>query len=367
MEIMILEKIHRNPFIIRVGCDGRPDPELAGKLVSLIITASECKVHSVLFAPPAEYAGFLDRVVKNIISNNQIIEVIYDENEAERDEAGNHIIYRDNRMVCLRDCAKSKKYSINIAATPDNVVFTSKIAALITNIMGFPGFLSFGVRFSIYELLNNIVEYGVDKVDQARINIGLEREEDKLIVSLADEGMEFDPTLCKEFNLESYLRSGRKRGLGLMMIKKMTQTMQYVRDKGYNRTIIERNVPGEESPGKEESMSPLKVGAPQAVNGGFNQIDLKGDLDSNGALILEELMHTLLNEKTLKVILDFQDVTFVASAGVGMLLGLVSALRKEGGRVLFVNVSPNVKSVFGLLNLNDYFEFSSAEEALRQG
>jgi len=47
--------------------------------------------------------------------------------------------------------------------------------------------------------------------------------------------------------------------------------------------------------------------------------------------------------------------------GVGMLLGLVSSIRKEGGEVTFAGVSHHVKSVFELLNLNEYFVFSDSE------
>ena len=66
----------------------------------------------------------------------------------------------------------------------------------------------------------------------------------------------------------------------------------------------------------------------------------------------------------MKVILDFEKVSFVSSAGVGVILGLVSTLREKGGEVYFVNLSPKVKSVFGLLNLDDYFKVVDADELI---
>lgn len=362
----MLERIKRDPFIIRVGCDEPPGRKFADKLISLILIASECRVDSILITPAGNVSDFEDDVIRNIIDRNRIIEMANDSEEPIRDERGNYVICRDGGIVCLRDCSDGNKYSISVAANMDNVVFVPKIAALISNIMGFSGVLSFGVRFSIYELLDNIVEYGVNDVDRARVEIGLRGEGDKLAVSITDEGIEFDSTSGKEFDLESYLRSGGKRGLGLMMIKKMNKGMQYARDKGYNRIVIEKDVLCEEPSWKENAMSSFKADISQAGEGGACRVDLKGDLDSKGALSLEKLMNDLLDKKIRYAILDFEDVTFVSSAGVGMLLGLVSSLRRDNGRVIFINVSQKVKSVFGLLNLNDYFEFSSPDELVNR-
>ncbi|MBN2071086.1 MAG: anti-sigma factor antagonist [Candidatus Krumholzibacteriota bacterium] len=359
---MILEEIKFTPFIIRVSGDEKPTPEFAIKLISLVHTAVECRLERILLAPPDDYTVFMENVVKNIIDNNGIIKRTAEKSRLEKDVEGNDIICNEEKFICIRNRMTPDKYSLRIMATMDNVELAPKVSAMITNILGFPGFISFGVRFSVYELLNNIVEYGIYRIDKEWIDLEIEKENDRLLISIADEGIEFDPTSSDEFNLDNYLKGGAKRGLGLMMIKKLNEKMKYARERKTNRVVIEKFVPGEDIPGKERNMTPLNIGVPKSVGEGIYKIELSGDLDSKGALILEETMNALLERKIHNVILDFDKLTFISSAGVGMLLGLVSSLRREKGQATFINVSEHVRSVFNLLNLNDYFEFSTPEE-----
>ena len=102
-------------------------------------------------------------------------------------------------------------------------------------------------------------------------------------------------------------------------------------------------------------MSQFEVGEPRIIRDGARLFHLTGDLETKGALVIEDLINNLVEENWLNVVLDFEKVPFVSSAGVGVLLGMVSTLRDKGGEVYFTNLSPKVKSVFGLLNLDDYF------------
>ena len=110
-------------------------------------------------------------------------------------------------------------------------------------------------------------------------------------------------------------------------------------------------------------MNQFTVGEPVRTKDGSYLIVLEGDLDTKGALVMEDLMTQLLDMKMFRVIFDFEKVPFVSSAGVGILLGIVSSLREENGEVTLLNVSPKVKSVFGLLNLDDYFAIIDTQES----
>ena len=86
--------------------------------------------------------------------------------------------------------------------------------------------------------------------------------------------------------------------------------------------------------------------------------------DAKGALVMEDLMERLLQKQMHRIRLDFDDVPFISSAGVGILLGMASSLRAEGGDISFVNVSPKIRSVFRLLNLDDFFEITDSPQPM---
>ena len=105
-------------------------------------------------------------------------------------------------------------------------------------------------------------------------------------------------------------------------------------------------------------MTPVKINKSKGAENGIKMIKLRGEIDSQGALSLEKLMNELLDEKRHKIELNFSEVTFVSSAGVGMLLGFVSSFRRKSGEVFFTEVTEKVKAIFALLNLDDYFNFN---------
>ena len=47
-----------------------------------------------------------------------------------------------------------------------------------------------------------------------------------------------------------------------------------------------------------------------------------------------------------KVVFDFSNVTFMDSAGIGMIIGRYKMMKMIGGSMEMVNVKPNVKKIF---------------------
>lgn len=79
-------------------------------------------------------------------------------------------------------------------------------------------------------------------------------------------------------------------------------------------------------------------------------IKLTGDLDIDGTKIVEgELIPVL--EKYELVDLNFHNVPFVDSTGMGLLLNLVQTFNDKGTKVTISNVKEEVMDVFDLLQI----------------
>jgi anti-sigma B factor antagonist len=66
------------------------------------------------------------------------------------------------------------------------------------------------------------------------------------------------------------------------------------------------------------------------------------------------------------VVVDLTGVEFLDSAGVGVLVGLFKNSRLRGGRARFCGMSPGVRSVLELIQLDRIFEiYDDVEEAVR--
>ncbi len=352
---MRLESLNIRAMSISVEADSFEEWEILRKVSSLLMVASDCSIDSVLFHPPDNISRSVRLAIRKLARRNDFFDMVSEESESEEDEFGFVVVCRESGFICLRDANNKNSYAIYIEAGVINVDLASRTAYLITNLLGFSALMSFEVRFGIYELLSNIVEHGMEGDHKQWIQLSLRKRDDKLHVSIVDRGIAFDPTGDSDFDLERYLGARKRRGLGLIMARKIAGKMHYRRESGYNKIFFEKSMPTLSEDAKEVEMSQFEVGESRVIRDGARLFQLRGDLDTKGALVIEDLINSLIEENWLNIVLDFEQVPFVSSAGVGVLLGLVSTLREKGGEVYFTNLSPKVKSVFGLLNLDDYF------------
>ncbi len=359
---MRLESLELENLLLRVEADDFEEWEILRKVSSLAMVAYDCSVSTILLKPPRTLRPESLLAIEALIERNPVIRLTREETSSERNEFGFVVVCREQGFICLRHADDRNHYSIYMEGVERNVDLASRISYIIANLLGFSTLLSFEVRFGLYELLSNIVEHGLKDDRQQWVQISLQRKVDKLNVSIVDRGMAFNPTEAAEFDLTKYLEGGGRRGLGLIMTRKIAEQLLYKRECGHNKTFFEKSMPSTGRNRKENAMSQFEIESPQTVRDGARLFRLSGDLDTKGALVVEDLIEQLLDDNWLKVILDFDRVTFVSSAGVGVLLGLVSTIREKGGEVFFVNLSPKVKSVFGLLNLDDYFKVLDPEE-----
>jgi len=88
-----------------------------------------------------------------------------------------------------------------------------------------------------------------------------------------------------------------------------------------------------------------------------------GAIDSSTTQNMEDHFKSLLKDHKQYIIVDFSQVTFISSSGIGILLGAVSSLRERGGDLIFMKVPDQVREIFDILNITDYFvTIDTAEE-----
>lgn len=69
-----------------------------------------------------------------------------------------------------------------------------------------------------------------------------------------------------------------------------------------------------------------------------------------------ELFQLIEGRGSRRLLLNFNNVRFVSSAGVAKLIELSMKMKKEGGRLIVAKVKPQVKEAFKLLRLNKLFD-----------
>jgi anti-sigma B factor antagonist len=93
-------------------------------------------------------------------------------------------------------------------------------------------------------------------------------------------------------------------------------------------------------------------------------LKLSGYLDGHTFVELEKSLDTAIKGGSHRIVIDLIELTYIASAGVGVFINSQHQVRKHGGSLQLVNPAPTVREVFGILGLEAIF---TIHQTLDQG
>lgn len=65
------------------------------------------------------------------------------------------------------------------------------------------------------------------------------------------------------------------------------------------------------------------------------------------------------------IVIDFADVPFISSAGLGILMSVIEEIRESGGDLMMAHVQPEVYRIFDMLEFTTLFQFfDTVDEAV---
>jgi sigma-B regulation protein RsbU (phosphoserine phosphatase) len=92
------------------------------------------------------------------------------------------------------------------------------------------------------DLLNNIISYAFDDDEQHLIEVMMSTDGQRFIVSVTDDGVEFDPFLRDKPDTDSSIDERQIGGLGIHLIKNMMDDYSYRRVVGKNVTTLMKRI-----------------------------------------------------------------------------------------------------------------------------
>ena len=85
-------------------------------------------------------------------------------------------------------------------------------------------------------------------------------------------------------------------------------------------------------------------------------LNCSGSLDSDTVSGFKRTTQALVDEGTIRIIIDSGALTFVDSMGLGAMISLLRQVKQRGGDVRIANVTQDVKSIFEITRLHRIFD-----------
>ena len=91
-------------------------------------------------------------------------------------------------------------------------------------------------------------------------------------------------------------------------------------------------------------------------------IYLNGFLDAHTAPELEKAISELIESEKYNIIVNFNELEYISSAGLGVFMAFIEEVREKGGDIKLSNMQQRVFSVFDLLGFPLLFDITETEE-----
>lgn len=99
---------------------------------------------------------------------------------------------------------------------------------------GLPGKAVFEINLALDEVLTNVISYAYDDGGQHEIEVRLSIPGEDVMVEVSDDGRPFDPLAVAPAELDQPLDERRIGGLGVHLVRRVMDRLEYRRDAGRN-------------------------------------------------------------------------------------------------------------------------------------
>lgn len=94
----------------------------------------------------------------------------------------------------------------------------------------------------------------------------------------------------------------------------------------------------------------------------YDILELSGELDAHTAFQLEDALKRLINQQQHQIIVNCEELDYIASAGLGVFMAYIEDVRAIGGDIKLSNMSDKVYNVFDLLGFPTLYDIVQKEE-----
>jgi anti-sigma B factor antagonist len=91
-------------------------------------------------------------------------------------------------------------------------------------------------------------------------------------------------------------------------------------------------------------------------------VSVAGEIDAYTAPKLREAIIPLAEESNPNITINLKNVSYMDSTGLGVFVGLLKSVRKNGGQLNLVELSDRLERLFSITGLSDIIDISSKSE-----
>ena len=236
------------------------------------------------------------------------------------------------------------------------------------------------VRIVCDEIVSNVIRHAYPDGGPHDIEVRLELAGHRIVVTVLDDGVSFNPLVAPAADTSLPLEQRELGGLGIHLVKRLTDEARYRRQDGRNAITLVKVVPGlradpfaEAARGRGLHDGTHNRG--QAERGGDEVetqtrrvrdvlvVDMIGRLDSRTAGPASTELNKIAQGPDRKLLLNAEKLEYMSSAGLRAILVAAKLRQVNGGEVKICRANATVKHVMEVSGFTSLLHLYDTEES----
>src|SRR6056297_3444788 len=105
---------------------------------------------------------------------------------------------------------------------------------------------------------------------------------------------------------------------------------------------------------KEDLIMTLKI-TELEKNDKICKMSIDGEMDINTYKKVKDKLNEIIDEESIDIELDFENLSYIDSTGIGVLIGILKKLNKKEQSLVIKNARDNIKRLFNITGLDKIF------------
>jgi serine/threonine-protein kinase RsbW len=129
-----------------------------------------------------------------------------------------------------------------VRATTENISHVRNFVAQCAEACGCGPEVTDQIRLAVDEAFTNVVKHAYQFNDAMEVDIRVEFDATSFKVILSDQGIRFHPGVVRDPNVEERIRQRKRGGVGVYLIHKLMDDVQYLRQGNHNEIVMTKRL-----------------------------------------------------------------------------------------------------------------------------
>ena len=254
---------------------------------------------------------------------------------------------------------------LRIAGVLENVLVACDFVVAQAREMGLDERAIHHCYLAVDEACTNIIEHGYGaNCGECMIDVFCQRDAQGLTIIISDDSPPFDPLTRTDPDPHTPITERGDGGWGIFFIKKLMDNVTYSYEGGRNRLVMLKKI-SKPAPSQTRELPALRSIEMKALSEKIWMITPNGRLDNAQSKHLASLLSGQLEQGHRWLIINMEDVEYVSSAGLKMLVSIWQRARDLKGDLVLAGMSPRVREVLQMIGLDLVFRIAETPELAR--